>query len=67
MTVESIPVESSLIKSAAYDWSAHTLSVVLRTGGEYVTPNVTPAEIESFKSAPSQGKWWLANVRGRAR
>jgi hypothetical protein len=67
MAAKHIPTESSMIRSATYDPETQTLSVSMFHGGVYETPGITQAQADEFQTAPSQGKWWIANCRDKKR
>ena len=59
------PVESSMINAVGYDEQARQLEVEFRNGQVYRFSNV-PADIHSqMMSAPSVGKYFGTNVRGK--
>ncbi len=63
---EEISVISSNVSAVAFDHDTCTLKVRFKGGGLYEYPD-TPHELfEEFLNAPSKGKFFNKNVRGRS-
>lgn len=62
--MEFIEVESSTIKSVAYDDRAKQLHVEFVNGSRYVYDGVQPIIFECLKKADSKGKFLNENIRG---
>lgn len=60
---DMIPVESSNIKEIGYDSTLETLRVMFKTGKSYDYQEVPDSVWQAFKSAPSKGKFFHANIR----
>lgn len=60
-----IPFESSLLASAAYDPATQTCEVLFAKGGRYQYRDFPAEKWEQFRSAESQGKFFLAEVKGK--
>jgi KTSC domain len=58
------PVNSSAIASITYQID-RTLIVEFTDGSEYDIPNFPPAVLREWLAAPSKGRFWNTNVRGR--
>lgn len=55
--------ESSNVYSVAYDLESMKLEVHFRSGALYTYANVPPDYFATLMSAPSVGKWLMANVK----
>lgn len=56
---------SSLIKSRWYSAKRQELVIVFNFGGSYVYENATPEFVERFNTAPSLGRFFLQNIKGK--
>jgi len=65
MTVHTLDRTSSMFGRVYYDDERQTLVVHMHHGGVYTTPGVSQAEWRALKDAPSPGRWWQENIRGR--
>lgn len=58
-------LDSTLIQRIALDEDARTLCVAFRNGRRYVYEGVPRTLYEAFKRAPSAGKFFNEQVKGR--
>ncbi len=59
-------VESSLLKSVAYDAASSTLTVVMVEGNEtYEFKNVPSSVYEELMAAESKGSYFVKNIKGK--
>jgi hypothetical protein len=61
--IEMKSVISSNISAIGYDEEAKELHVSFNKSGTYIYSNVEPKIFESFISADSKGKFFLANIK----
>jgi hypothetical protein len=62
----SLPLESEMLASAAYDADRQTLDLRFRkTGDVYRYFDVPVSEYQAFLDAESHGRFFLARIRGR--
>ena len=61
--VRTMKVDSSMINEVSYDNG--NLTVLFKTGGEYVYSGVPENIYNSFISAPSKGRYFLSNIKNR--
>ena len=61
--IEMTPVVSSNVESVGF--KDGKLQVQFKGGGLYSYNNVKPAVFEAFIKAPSPGKYFAANVKGK--
>lgn len=59
------PVRSSAIRAMGYD--GRTLTVEFHTGRVYDHPNVPYEVFEELMQAPSKGRYYTRNIRGKYR
>lgn len=65
MAMEAITIpESSHVKGVAYDDETQQLAVSF-ANGSYVYENVIPQVANGFSQAPSAGKYFDQNIRGK--
>lgn len=65
----TVPLDSSCLSSASYDTDGR-LSVTMTADGsewEYPPGTVSPREFLELITAPSAGRYWNLNIRGRGR
>ncbi len=62
---ETVEFDSSLVVSATYAETDHSLTVTLANGRVYTYTDIGPEEWAQMKEAPSTGRWFNANLRGR--
>ena len=55
---------SSFIEGVCYDQGASKLGVMI-SGKMYSYCNISPTTVSSFVSAPSMGRYFNANIKGR--
>jgi hypothetical protein len=65
MNFEHKPVESSQIKSVAYHPESKTMEVIFHGGGKYQYEFVPHDVHAAMMQAPSAGKFFAANVKGK--
>ena len=58
-------VESSNLKRVGYDAGARRMLVVFNNGSRCAYPNVSQEEHDALVNAPSVGKHFYQNIRGR--
>jgi len=63
--IPRISVESSNIKEIGYDQASKILMVKFHNGGLYAYDAVPAEMFDELKSAPSKGKFFIANVKGK--
>lgn len=61
--VRTMKVDSSMINEVSYDNG--NLTILFKTGGEYVYSGVPENIYNSFISAPSKGRYFLSNIKNR--
>jgi lysyl-tRNA synthetase class 2 len=54
---------STAIRSFRYHSGARELEVIFTTGRRYVYSDVPPETVEAFRSAPSKGTFFNAQIR----
>jgi KTSC domain len=59
-----IPVESSAIAAISYN-VAETMEIEFTDGSVYSFPGFSPVELAQFLAAPSKGRYFNSNIRGR--
>jgi len=60
-----IPVKSSLIKAIGYNEDHETMTVEFKAGGTFEYALITPELWKEFREAPSTGKYFVANIKGK--
>ena len=60
-----IPLKSSMLEAAAYNDEKWVLSIRFKSGLELAYQEVPPEVNDEFLSAPSQGKYYNANIKGK--
>jgi len=60
-----IPVKSSLIRAIDYDPDTQKLTVEFKKGGKYAYSGVTEQFWDEFRTAPSQGKFFMMEIKGK--
>jgi len=65
MPVKMIEVKSSNLKAVGYVMKDRELTVEFRTGGKYVYEAVPPEIFATMMTAPSIGRYFLQEVRGK--
>jgi|GEM_PF-1331887 len=60
-----IPLKSSMLEAAAYNDEKWVLSIRFKTGLELAYQEVPPEVNDEFMSAPSQGKYYNSNIKGK--
>jgi hypothetical protein len=63
--MERTPIESSMLNSYGYDFETKTLEVEFKNGDLYQYAGVPQDLYAEMAKAPSAGKFFSANVRGR--
>lgn len=63
MSVEMVPVDSSMVSGVGYDADARTLHVRYHNGRTYQHPNVPPAKWDALQAAPSKGKYLNLHIK----
>jgi hypothetical protein len=64
--MEITPIHnSSMFSHAGYDEATGELHVTFHQGGQTHAYPVTPQQYAEFQAAPSAGKWFHANIRGK--
>ena len=63
--MDMIPVNSSSISAIGYDADTMTLRLAFRTGGMYEYHAVPESIVRQLMSAPSKGKYYSRNIKGR--
>jgi len=63
--IENMSWSSSMIKSTAYNSVDETLVVKFTNDVEYTYDGVSFSEYADFKSAESQGKYFIAHIRNQ--
>lgn len=58
-------VESSNIHSIGHDAEHNTMRVKFRNGTEYEHKDMNAEQFEAFRSAPSVGSYYHANIKGK--
>jgi hypothetical protein len=59
-----IPVESTAIAAISYN-AAETMAIEFNDGSIYSFPGFSVGELARFLAAPSKGRYFNANIRGR--
>ena len=59
------PVTSSQLHSIGYDPETKTLAIKFKTGGVYHYADVPESEHKAMMAAPSHGKHFYANIKGK--
>jgi hypothetical protein len=62
--MERTPLDSTLLKSQAYDPATGTLEIEFLKGGTYQYFNVPAKAHAEFLAAESQGKHFLTKIKG---
>lgn len=66
--MQSLPVSSSLIQTAAYDESAQSLLITFTSGAKWAYGDAsqpfTATDMADFLGAPSQGAYFLNSIKG---
>lgn len=57
--------KSGTIKESEYDDKTHVLTVIFESGGTYRYEDVPAALDVQFRNAPSSGKFFYHNIRGK--
>jgi hypothetical protein len=60
-------VVSSDLKSAGYDPATRTLEIEFHSGGVYQYSGVSEWVYQALMAAPSHGRYFHANIKGRYR
>jgi hypothetical protein len=63
--MELQPVKSSLIKVIGYDRDTGKLVIEFTKGGKFAYSGVTEQFWDEFRTAPSQGKFFMAEIKGK--
>ena len=63
--MEYVSVQSSAITAIGYDPNTETLAVRFKSGAEHHYENVRPVQHEAFVNAPSIGRYFQQNIKGR--
>lgn len=58
-------LSSSNLESFGYDPISRTMEVRFKNGNTYSYPDVAPEFAEGLRSAPSPGRYFQAEIRGR--
>lgn len=59
------PVESSNIAARGYDLERHVLAVTFKSGAVWHYGSVPTQLAEDFFAAPSAGRFYVANIKGK--
>ncbi len=57
--------KSSNLMKSEYDADSETLRVHFKNGKSYTYSGVSPEIVEEFIKAPSAGKYFIQNIRGK--
>lgn len=63
--IAMVPVSSSNIESIGYDEGRHALRVKFKDSGLYEYSGVTPEQHSALVNAPSVGRHFHVNIKGR--
>jgi hypothetical protein len=63
MSVEMLPVDSTMVSAVGYDPASQTLHVQYHGGRTYQHPGVPPAKWEALQASPSKGKYLNTQVK----
>lgn len=63
--MEYTPVQSSAITAIGYDPETETMGVRFKSGATHEYPNTRPVEYEALMNAPSIGRYFQRNIKGR--
>jgi len=58
-------LRSSMLSSYAYDPLTRVLTLDFKNGRTYDYRNVSQEEVDALEAAPSPGRYFLANLKGR--
>lgn len=65
--MRAVNLRSSMIARIAYDDAARTLCIWFREAGKYVYEDVPRAVYDTLRAAPSAGRTFNSEVKGRYR
>lgn len=63
-STDSVPIESSMIRSMRYEPSERLLEIVFQNRSVYQFVSVPPELYEHLLHAQSKGRYFLAHIRG---
>lgn len=63
--MEKISISSKNLSSVGYDPTNLTLEVTFRSGGTYRYSGVSQAVYQELLNAPSHGKFFTQNIKGK--
>lgn len=58
--------DSSFLQKIKYDPAAFQLTVTMKNGAEYVHFQVFPATVDAMIQAPSKGKFYASEIKGKS-
>lgn len=66
MRGKTVQLVSSNLDSCAYDDETSELDVTFKSGGTWTYTGISPEEYAGLLSAPSAGKYFHQNIKGKA-
>lgn len=61
--MQSIPIDSSMIRAASYDEASQELHITFKNGARYVYSSVPQEEADALASAESAGSYFISAIR----